>query len=106
MSGFPPWDTVTDGAKDFVKCLIKANPADRLTSEKLLDHPWLIARCRHAGGANEHDMRTVVQNLRIFSEKCAFSRMLITAVARQLDHTSLRSIHQVFKCMDTNCDGV
>ena len=36
----PEWEIVSDLAKDLLKKLIVKNPAERLDSEQLLQHPW------------------------------------------------------------------
>jgi len=38
----PEWDDVTATAKDFVSKLLVVNPAERLTAEQALKHPWII----------------------------------------------------------------
>ena len=35
------WNQVSDGAKDLVKKMLKQNPAERLTVEEILEHPWI-----------------------------------------------------------------
>lgn len=37
----PYWDSVSDEAKDLVNKLLVVNPADRLTAQQTLNHPWL-----------------------------------------------------------------
>jgi len=38
----PEWDDVSATAKDFVSKLLVVNPAERLTAEQALTHPWII----------------------------------------------------------------
>eukprot|EP00270_Netrium_digitus_P021599 TRINITY_DN931_c0_g1_i1.p1 TRINITY_DN931_c0_g1~~TRINITY_DN931_c0_g1_i1.p1 ORF type:complete len:413 (+),score=15.60 TRINITY_DN931_c0_g1_i1:31-1239(+) len=38
----PAWDCVSEPAKDFVKRLLHHDPANRLTAEEALKHPWMI----------------------------------------------------------------
>jgi len=38
----PEWDDVSATAKDFVTKLLVVNPAERLTAEQALKHPWII----------------------------------------------------------------
>ncbi|XP_075043720.1 serine/threonine-protein kinase 33 [Mixophyes fleayi] len=35
------WETVSDAAKDVLQKLLRVDPADRITANELLDHPWL-----------------------------------------------------------------
>ena len=38
----PGWKEVSDGAKDFIKCLLRRDPRERLTAEEALQHPWIM----------------------------------------------------------------
>jgi len=38
----PEWDDVSATAKDFVSKLLVVNPADRLSAEQALAHPWIV----------------------------------------------------------------
>jgi len=38
----PEWDDVSATAKDFVSKLLVVNPADRLSAEQALTHPWIV----------------------------------------------------------------
>ncbi|MBN3322457.1 STK33 kinase, partial [Atractosteus spatula] len=37
----PVWKTISDGAKNVLQCLMKVDPAHRLTANELLDNPWI-----------------------------------------------------------------
>ncbi|XP_062327977.1 serine/threonine-protein kinase 33 [Osmerus eperlanus] len=37
----PVWDTVSDAAKKVLRCLLKVDPAHRITANELLDNPWI-----------------------------------------------------------------
>ena len=38
------WDTVSDGAKDLISRLLVADPAQRLTGEQIMSHPWILGQ--------------------------------------------------------------
>jgi len=97
-----PWDRMNPQAKDFVSKLLKAKPEERPKCAEIVKHPWL-ATAPHEG--NEEAKSSVVANLQNFAAQSTFSRMCITAVARQLDHKHLKDIHQVFRDMDTDGNG-
>lgn len=99
----PPWDRMNENAKDFVRKLLKAKPDERLPIEKVVQHPWLVAPPDEVNSAASS---SVVSNLKAFSAQSTFSRICITAVARQLDHKQLKDIHQVFRAMDLDGNGV
>ncbi|XP_066503967.1 serine/threonine-protein kinase 33 isoform X2 [Hoplias malabaricus] len=37
----PVWDTISDAAKKVLRCLLKVDPAHRITASELLDNPWI-----------------------------------------------------------------
>jgi len=102
MSG-KDWDSASDVAKDFVQSLLRSDPAKRLTMDGALEHPWL------KGAAQKTEQAVscrVFMNLRTFCNKSRLVPICMASIARQLDHRSLKDVHQVFKDLDTNCDGV
>lgn len=100
------WDNkITVSAKDFIRALLKADPKTRLTTQQVVSHPWLMSR-RTPQSSNVEETTEILGNLRKFSNNRKFIAFCTTAVARQLDHTSLREVHQVFQDMDTDMDGV
>jgi calcium-dependent protein kinase len=99
-----PWDRMNENVKDFVRKLLKAKPSDRLPIEKVVQHPWLVSPPSEA--ADSVISADVVKNLKAFSAQTTFSRICITAVARQLDHKQLKDVHQVFRAMDLDGNGV
>lgn len=106
MSG-SPWDRMNPDAKNFVRGLIKANPAKRMTIDQVCAHPWLVnaKQTMGSGGGGDDNTTAVLNNLRRFGNASTFSKMCITAVARQLDHNHLKNIHSVFRELDINGDG-
>jgi calcium-dependent protein kinase len=98
-----PWDTMNPQAIDFVKVLIKADPNKRMAIDALVQHEWLNT---NESRASAETTAGVFGNLKQFSNANTFSKMCITAVARHLDHKDLKGIHQVFRDIDVNGDGV
>mmetsp|Transcript_51607 Transcript_51607/g.102520 ORF Transcript_51607/g.102520 Transcript_51607/m.102520 type:complete len:610 (+) Transcript_51607:41-1870(+) len=97
-----PWDTMKPNPKDFVRSLLKANPARRLTIGEAIAHPWLAEEEQETSDNSED----VLKNMRHFAGACTFEKLCITAVARQIDHHHLRDIYDVFRGLDKNRDGV
>ncbi|GAA6073216.1 serine/threonine-protein kinase 33 isoform X1, partial [Tachysurus ichikawai] len=40
----PVWDTISDAAKTVLNCLLKVDPAHRITASELLHNPWVMVR--------------------------------------------------------------
>lgn len=99
----PPWPSISSDAKNFIQVLLKRDPRKRLPINKVLDHKWLLG---HVPDTNKGVQMEVLRNMRKFSNNNAFFNMCVASVARQLDHKSLTSVHQVFSSLDQNGDGV
>merc|ERR1719440_773489 len=68
-------------------------------------HEWL----KNAPNELKADGETsaaVMNSLKAFAGQSTFTRLCITAVARQLDHKQLKDIHQVFAELDKDGNGV
>jgi len=98
------WDSVSVDAKDFIGQLLKYKPSTRLPIDQVLEHPWL--KQRPEDKMNPEVTREVLANMKAFSQSTQLYSVCIASVAKQLDHRSLRSIHQIFRELDTNGDGV
>jgi len=99
---YSPWDKISKTAVDFIKRLLKADPAARMSIEDCCNHPWLTVNTYPEDPAAQAE---VLQNMKRFSNTGIFTAMCITSVARQLDHKRLGGIHAVFRSMDKNGDG-
>lgn len=98
----PPWDKISTQAKLFIQQLLKADPAKRMTAEAASSHPWLETREDHA---DPEQMLSVMQNLQKFQDRDALVQLCVTTIARQMDHTQLKKIHQVFADCDKDHNG-
>jgi calcium-dependent protein kinase len=98
-----PWDNMNPQAKDFIAKLLKADPKKRPLCSALVQHPWVVTPPPEVPGEQQ---TSVLSNLKAFAAKSTFSRICITAVARQLDHSHLKDIHAVFRQMDADGNGV
>merc|ERR1719440_1124922 len=68
-------------------------------------HEWLKSAPENASVCAETSA-TVMNSLKAFAGQSTFTRLCITAVARQLDHKHLKDIHQVFQELDKDGNGV
>jgi hypothetical protein len=50
---FAPWQNVSSDAKDVIAKLLHKDPAQRLTADQLLVHPWIVAHCNAVNAATE-----------------------------------------------------
>lgn len=103
MSG-NPWDRLSQACLDFIKSTLRSNPSERITIEQVCEHPWFKMTPKDTLAIEEQ--REVLKNLQQFKNSSVFFSMCVASVARQLDHSDLKSVHSVFADMDTNGDGV
>lgn len=98
-----PFNHVTDACKDFIGACLRQDPEARPTMAELLRSPWLstVSRSLRPEVATQ-----VMSNMRHFAQAGQFFSVCTAAVARNLDHKSLKDIHHVFCELDTNGDGV
>jgi len=101
----PPWNKMHPAAKHFVQTLLKAKPDKRPKAEEVLKLQWLTTAPSEST-VDAEASKQIMSNLKNFTAQSTFKRMCITAVARQLDHKHLSEIHQVFREIDENGDGV
>jgi len=99
------WQATSAGAKDFIRSLIRADPANRLTIRQAALHPWLNLQARTAK-MDGQVVEEVLSNMRQFSKTPHFFSICAASVAKQLDHKSLQEVQKVFSEMDENGDGV
>mmetsp|Transcript_6221 Transcript_6221/g.16602 ORF Transcript_6221/g.16602 Transcript_6221/m.16602 type:complete len:565 (+) Transcript_6221:103-1797(+) len=99
------WDRVSPGPKDLIRQLLKFSPEKRLTAAQVLEHPWLIQQQQECIPVDRQVVANVLSNIEQFSRTPDFFSLCVASVARQLDHVSLRGIHEVFCQLDINGDG-
>eukprot|EP00937_MAST-01D_sp_MAST-1D-sp2_P007462 g7462.t1 len=70
----PYWDSVSDGAKEFINKLLVVNPQTRLTAAGVLEEPWITAE----DDDGEH-LEGALAELRRFNARRKFRAGVITA---------------------------
>jgi len=70
------WSQVSEGAKDLVKRMLRQKPADRLTVEEVLDHPWI----REHEQVSEEDLPGTLESLKLFSARQKFRAAVMVCV--------------------------
>lgn len=101
------WKAISGDAKDLLRGLLRAEPGNRLSMEKVLAHPWLRGRSPSGvEGLEVSVARQVLLDMQEFSKVAQIRSLFAVSVAQRLDHSSLEDIYQVFSGMDANGDGV
>ncbi|KAJ8598783.1 hypothetical protein CTAYLR_010182 [Chrysophaeum taylorii] len=72
------WARVSNEGKDFIGHLLTANPANRITAEEALIHPWIA---EDGSLLEEHDLGDNLQHLMQFNAKAKFKAAAKTVIA-------------------------
>mmetsp|Transcript_2460 Transcript_2460/g.6123 ORF Transcript_2460/g.6123 Transcript_2460/m.6123 type:complete len:560 (-) Transcript_2460:103-1782(-) len=94
------WAEVSGEAADFTKQLLQVNPTKRLTSQRALEHPFIL----HA--AHEVDVDAcIVEALREFGHQSNFRRCCLSLMAWSLSIEERAKVEEYFIAMDVHHHG-
>mmetsp|Transcript_23210 Transcript_23210/g.44303 ORF Transcript_23210/g.44303 Transcript_23210/m.44303 type:complete len:261 (+) Transcript_23210:1530-2312(+) len=97
-----PWPTISEGAKDCVRRLLKQNPKDRMTAMEALDHPWL----REGGVASDDPIDdTVMKRLKSYSQMTKFKKAALQAIAANMTDSEIQGLKELFLGFDKDRSG-
>lgn len=99
---------ISNKAKDFIRKLLRYKPEQRMSVADILRDPWIKDTLQGQGGRapSTSSMVNVMNNLRHFTNKNHFYIVAMANVARNMDSHSVGKVHDVFKALDTNQDGM
>jgi calcium-dependent protein kinase len=87
--------------QNLIKSLLKVNPAERPTCEKILEHPWF-----HESKQTLPITYNIAQKIIRFQVKSSLARYLLTLITQKLSSSKKDySIINYFKSLDLNNDG-
>ncbi|XVF47380.1 hypothetical protein PTKIN_Ptkin03bG0104300 [Pterospermum kingtungense] len=97
-----PWPKVSDNAKDLVKKMLNPDPKQRLTTQEVLEHPWL----QNAKKAPNVPLgETVKSRLKQFSVMNKLKKRALRVIAEHLSVEEVAGIKEAFEMMDTSKRG-
>eukprot|EP00928_Gymnodinium_smaydae_P080972 TRINITY_DN64562_c0_g1_i1.p1 TRINITY_DN64562_c0_g1~~TRINITY_DN64562_c0_g1_i1.p1 ORF type:complete len:581 (-),score=160.95 TRINITY_DN64562_c0_g1_i1:115-1779(-) len=102
----PHWSsrfkTLSETSQDFVRKLIVLDPAERLTAEQALAHPFILER----GNGKEHLIdQEILSSLRNFQKSAHFKRAIYTMMAWSLTTEDRQQLREQFLAMDQQRRG-
>mmetsp|Transcript_8407 Transcript_8407/g.15954 ORF Transcript_8407/g.15954 Transcript_8407/m.15954 type:complete len:480 (-) Transcript_8407:471-1910(-) len=97
-----PWPHISEGAKDCVRRLLKADPKERMSATETLGHPWV----REGGVASDVPINdTVMRRLKNFSEMTKFKKTALKVIAANLTDAEIKGLKELFKGFDKDGSG-
>lgn len=97
-----PWPSISDGAKDLVKKMLRAYPKERLTAAEILKHPWI----REDGEAPDNPLDlTVISRMKQFRAMNKLKKVALKVIAESLSEEEIIGLKEMFKSMDTDNSG-
>ena len=92
-------------AQQFVVGLMNRDPAQRLTAQEALEHPWIQVYCSQE--AKPHELKSTLERLRSFKLGSSLGTAVISFINNHLSAVNERqSLEEIFKHLDANSDGV
>ncbi|XP_075479018.1 calcium-dependent protein kinase 10-like isoform X4 [Primulina tabacum] len=97
-----PWPQVSESAKSLVRQMLEPDPKKCLTTQHVLDHPWI----QHAKKARNVPLGDVVRaRLRQFSGLNRFKKKALRVIVEHLSVEEVEVMMDMFALMDTDNDG-
>ncbi|XP_051210560.1 calcium-dependent protein kinase 1 [Lolium perenne] len=97
-----PWPSISNGAKDLVKRMLKQDPRERLTAAEILNHPWI----REDGEAPDKPLDiTVISRMKQFRAMNKLKKVALKIVAESLSEEEIMGLREMFKSLDTDNSG-
>jgi len=95
------WGGISAAAKEFVKSLLEADPAKRLTSMMALEHKWIMLSCKHMQAVDI----SVIDGIRSWCAATKLQRAYMTMMAWSLTNHQQSLVRDHFLALDTDHNG-
>ncbi|XP_062013509.1 calcium-dependent protein kinase 21-like [Rosa rugosa] len=97
-----PWPSISDGAKDLVRKMLTQDPKKRITSLKVLEHPWL----RVGGEASDKPIDSaVLSRMKQLRAMNKLKKLALQVIAENLSEEEIKGLKAMFTSMDTDKSG-
>ncbi|XP_019710864.1 calcium-dependent protein kinase 1 [Elaeis guineensis] len=97
-----PWPSISSGAKELVKNMLRRDPKERPTAAQILNHPWI----REDGEAPDKPIDvTVLTRMRQFRDMNKLKKVALKVIAENLSEDEIMGLKEMFKSMDTDNSG-
>ena len=97
-----PWPKISESAKGLIRRILMGNPAERMSAEDILNHPWV----REDGDAPDTPLDNVVmKRMKKFTDMNRFKKVGMLAMAKTLTNEEISGMKQMFKQFDKDNSG-
>ncbi|EFJ09896.1 calcium dependent protein kinase [Selaginella moellendorffii] len=97
-----PWPSISDGAKDLLRKMLKQDPKERMTPLEVLNHPWL----KEDGEAPDVPLdNAVLSRMKQFSAMNKLKKLALKVIAESLSEEEIMGLKEMFKSIDTDNSG-
>ncbi|KAJ7532081.1 hypothetical protein O6H91_14G071300 [Diphasiastrum complanatum] len=97
-----PWPSISSGAKDLVKKMLKHDLKERYTAVDVLKHPWI----REDGEAPDAPLdNAVLSRMKQFSAMNKLKKLALKVIAESLSEEEIVGLKEMFRNMDTDDSG-
>lgn len=103
----PEWDSISVAAKDFICCLLKKDPSQRLTAKQAMQHKWILEYASEKG-TDDARVRHGRRRSQIFMSYMGMQKLKKAAlgyIATHLTPAEIENLGQVFQSIDQENDG-
>lgn len=97
-----PWPSISSGAKDLVRKMLKKDVKERLTAHAVLNHSWI----RVDGEAPDKPLDiAVLSRMKQFRAMNKLKKLALKVIADRLTEEEIRGLKEMFRNMDTDNSG-
>ncbi|KEP65149.1 UNVERIFIED_CONTAM: calcium-dependent protein kinase CDPK2B [Hammondia hammondi] len=100
------WKNVSVEAKDLIRKLLTYDPAQRLTAEQALAHPWIKHYATKANPVADAPLNSqILDNFRAFRAVSKLKKAALTVIAQQMNEGQIKALKNIFLALDEDGDG-
>ncbi|XP_074567790.1 calcium-dependent protein kinase 15-like [Curcuma longa] len=96
-----PWSSISNGAKELVKKMLRQDPKERLTAAEILNHPWM----KGDGAPDKPLDLTVLNRMKQFWAMNKLKKVALKVIAESLSEDEIIGLKEIFKSIDTDNSG-
>jgi len=103
----PIWETVSDGAKDFVDKVLVIDPKFRMDATEALKHEWIVNRSQLPDEKPSEDLLTAVDDsLLNYKQTSTLKKVALNVIAHRSTREEILQLRKAFDAYDSSNDGV